>query len=93
MEQVFIELAKRYEVMQEEMDKVRDALEVAMKELGVDKMIQDPETMMVYKVVKPKGTFMYYRDLDYKRTAAPGESGGTVLSKKEATEAGFVLYK
>ena len=93
MEQVFIDLAKRMEKLSDEMQVVRDGLEVAMKELGVGKMVQDPETMAVYKVIEPMGTFTYFRKIDYKRTALEGEKGGTVLAKKEATEAGFVLSK
>jgi hypothetical protein len=41
-------------------------------------------------VVKPKGTFTYFKDLDYVRTAQEGERAGT-LSKKEAESLGFAL--
>jgi hypothetical protein len=85
----FIELAKQYEKARAEVDALRDDLNAAMLALGYDKYAQDPETGAVYKTVKPNGTFIYYRDIDYKRTALDGERGGTVLSKKEAQEAGF----
>lgn len=85
----FIELAKQYERARTEIDAIRDELQVAMLAMGYDKYAQDPETGAVYKTVKPNGTFIYYRDIDYKRTALDGERGGTVLSKKEAQEAGF----
>lgn len=88
-EEVFIDLAKQYERVSQERDAIRDELNVAMLALGYDKYAQDPETRAVYKTVKPNGTFVYYRDIDYKRTALDGERGGTVLSKKEAQEAGF----
>ncbi len=90
-EQQFIDLAKRYEKARAEVDALRDELNAAMLSLGYDKYAQDSETGAVYKTVKPNGTFTYYRDIDYKRTALDGERGGTVLSKKEAQEAGFIL--
>lgn len=89
----FLSLAKEYEATQEKINEIREKLNEKMEILGIDSYIQDPDTLLVYKVVKPTGTFMYYRDLDYKRTAKEGERGGTVLSKKEAEEAGFVLKK
>lgn len=87
----FIELAKKYEKQSEELDKTREELAAVMTDLGVGTYVQDPVTNAVYKVVEPNGTFMYYRKIDYKRTALDGERGGTVLSKKEAQEAGFIL--
>ena len=90
-EQRFIDLAKRHEDLQAEMNLLREDMTAAMLDLGVDKYAQDPETMAVYKIIKPLGAFTYYRDIDYKRTALDGERGGTVLSKKEAEEAGFIL--
>ena len=92
-EQAFIELAKKMEKQAEEMNATREALNAAMAELGLNTYAQDQETGAVYKVIKPLGTFTYYRDIDYKRTALEGERGGTVLSKKEAEEAGFALKK
>lgn len=92
-EQEFINLAKTYEKLSEELDTVREELTVAMVALGVDKYAQDDETGAVYKTVKPNGTFVAFRDIGYKRTNLEGEKGGggTVLSKKEAQEAGFNL--
>lgn len=90
-EQRLIEAAKSYEEKIEALNAAREELTSALTEMGVDKYAQDPETKVVYKVIKPTGTFTYYRDIDYKRTAKEGERGGTVLSKKEAQEAGFTL--
>lgn len=92
MQGKFLELAKKSEELSEELGKVREELTTTMLELGLDSYVQDPETLLTYKIVKPNGTFMYYRDVDYKRTAKEGERAGT-LSKKEAEEAGFVLKK
>lgn len=89
----FVELAKKMEAQQKELNATRDALTAVMTELGIDTYVQDPETLAVYKIVEPNGTFTYYRKIDYKRTALEGERGGTVLSKKEAEEAGFSVKK
>jgi hypothetical protein len=92
-EKKFLETAKYLEQLSEKKEEVRAELEGLMKTMGEGAYVQDPETLVVYKVIKPNGTFIYFRDLDYKRTALEGERGGTVLSKKEAEEAGFVLKK
>lgn len=89
----FIKSVKELEKSYETYQKQREELEAIMKEIGVDQYIQDPETLVVYKTIVPNGTFVSFRPIDYKRTALPGERGGTVLSKKEAEEAGFVLSK
>lgn len=52
-------------------------------------MVQDTEGT-VYKIVKPTGTFIFFREIDYARTRRNGEKQGT-LSLTEAKEAGFVL--
>lgn len=87
----FLELAKQFEKASDEFNALRERLITAMIRLGVDQYVQDPETKAVYKIIKPAGTFVPFREIDYKRTALEGERGGTVLSKKEATEAGFIL--
>lgn len=90
-EETFIKLAKEYETQKDLAETIREELEVAMLALGYDKYAQDPETGAVYKTIKPDGTFVAYRKIAFKRTALEGERGGTVLSKKEAEEAGFTL--
>lgn len=88
----FFELAIRYEKLSEEMNQVREEMEVIMNMLGVNSYHQDPETQLVYKVVEPSGTFIYFRKIDFRRTNRLGENrGGSALSKKEATEAGFTI--
>jgi hypothetical protein len=89
----FVRLAAKYEAIKDELDDTREKLQSVMKEVGLDTYTQDPNTLLVYKIHKPNGTFMYYRDIDFKRTAKEGEKGGTVLSKKEAEEAGFTLKR
>lgn len=95
MSNKFLELAKKSEELQAELSKVNEELLNEMKGMEVGKLIQDPETLAVYKVYVPNGTFISYKPLDYKRTNLEGEKGGgpSVLAKKEAEEAGFVLKK
>lgn len=88
----FLETVKYYEELKVKMDEVRTELNTLMVELGTGTTFQDPLTLAVYRVVKPNGTFVYYKDLDYVRTALEGERAGT-LSKKEAESLGFVLKK
>jgi len=89
----FIAAAKYYELQEAKLKEAKSELEGLMNELGVGTYIQDPDTTAVYKVVKPTGTFIFYKEIDYKRTALEGEKGGNVLAKKEAEEQGFVVRK
>lgn len=89
----FVELAKETERLHDELQAKFEELNKVMTELGIDTYAQDPVTLAVYKIIKPNGTFVAFRDIGYKRTALEGERGGTVLAKKEAEEAGFVLKK
>jgi hypothetical protein len=91
----FLELAKKSEKLQEELTKLNEELQIEMKTLAVGQYVQDPETLAVYKIIVPTGTFVSFKPLDYKRTNIEGEKGGgpSVLAKKEAEEAGFVLKK
>jgi hypothetical protein len=91
-EMMFIRLAKEIEAEQKLINAKRDLLTTVMQEIGVGQYVQDASTSTVYKMVKPTGTFMYFRDIDYTRTALEGERAGT-LSKKEAEEAGFAVLK
>lgn len=95
MSSKFLELAKKSEKLIEELKKTQEELDAEMKLIGIDTYLQDPETLAVYKIVEPTGTFMSYKKIDYKRTNLEGEKGGgpSVLAKKEAEEAGFVLKK
>jgi hypothetical protein len=89
----FIQAAQEHEELKEKYVANCEKLEAIMKEIGYDKYVQDPVSLTVYKIHKPGGTFFYYKDIDYKRTAKEGERGGMVLSKKEAEEAGYILKK
>lgn len=87
-----IELSNKYEKIKDELNAVGLELGIVLNQLELNTYFQDLETLAVYKIVKPKGTFVAYKDVDYVRTAFESESRGS-LSKKEAEEAGFSLKK
>lgn len=91
-EELFLTLAQAIETKQKEINGLREELTSVMQEIGVGSYVQDANTTTVYKIVKPSGTFTYFRDVDYTRTALEGERAGS-LSKKEAEEAGFSILK
>jgi hypothetical protein len=91
LKEKFLMLAKQLEEQIDALNKTREELTQTMTELQIGTYIQDPDTLAVYKIVEPNGTFTYYRKIDYKRTALEGEKGGNPLSKKEALEVGFIL--
>lgn len=86
-------LAGEIENIKEQLRQKQEQLEQVLLALGVDTYYQDPINNVVYKVYKPSGTFVSYKNLDFKRTNLPGETGGgsSVLSKKEAQEKGFAV--
>ena len=86
----FINDVKFYEELKRKMEEVREDLDKQMFDLGIGNYIQDPATLTVYKIVKPSGTFISFKEISYVRTSEGDEKKGT-LSKKEAEGAGFVL--
>lgn len=89
----FLTLAKKFEALREELKAVGEEMNQVMESIGIGSaLFQDPETMAVYRVIEPKGTFVEYRKIGYQRTALEGEARGDV-SKKDAEAAGFVLKK
>ena len=88
----FLELAKRYEELTEEMKTLKPELQALMTEIKVGTMFQDPTTLLVYQIQLPKGRYVYFEPIDYVRTKKDTEKSGD-LSKKAAEEAGFVLSK
>jgi hypothetical protein len=90
MSQKFIDLAVQMESLEDQIGKLREELNQEMLSVGIGQYIQDPVTRLVYKIVEPKGTFVYYKKIDYVRTAKELERSGT-LSAKDAEKAGFKL--
>lgn len=91
-EQAFLVVAKQYEELKDQLTVKSDELQELLRGLNLGEYVQDPETGLVYKIVKPTGRFVYYNDREYIRTAKADERAGS-LSKKEAEEAGFTLPK
>ena len=87
------QLAGEIESLKTQLKYKQGQLEEVLVRLGLDTYHQDPINGVVYKVYRPEGTFISFKSIDIKRTALPGETGGVVLSKKEAQEQGFVLSK
>lgn len=87
-----IRLAKAKEAITEQYKKASQDLEQALQDVGVDKFIQDPESLVVYQVVRPKGRYVVFAEIDYQRSRLPGEKSGD-LSNSRAEEAGFVTWE
>lgn len=81
------------DLRKKEIDSFYEELEKALAdvaaEIGVNSYFQASDGT-VFKVVKPTGTFVSFRDLGYNRTKREGEDRGT-LSVKEAQAAGFKI--
>ena len=76
-----------------EIEKYYEDLEQAIKDVeaenGINSYFQGSDGV-VYKIVKPTGTFVSYKDLNYVRTKRADEARGS-LSAKEATAQGFTV--
>ena len=88
----FLEISKRLEILREEVKALKPTLEELMLEIGVGSMFQDTETMLVYLIEEPTGTFITFDKVAYKRTKKVGEVKGS-LSKSDAEAAGFTVIK
>jgi len=85
----FVELANKREALKEELKNTKEEMEQLMNDLGVGAAFQSAEGL-VYKIEKPKGTFISFDTIGYVRTKRADEKRGS-LAKKEAQELGFVL--
>lgn len=88
--QTFLDLVVKLETAETLVQNLKDQLVKEMELVGVGSYVQDPLSLLVHRIVEPKGAFIYYPRISYVRTAKPEERSGT-LSKKEAQEAGFIL--
>jgi len=87
-EEKFLKLVKEREELKERLKANKEELTPVLEEIGLDTYLQD-ESGLVYKVCVPKGTFITFDHIGYKRSRRKGESGGQYLSKSECQEAGF----
>jgi CRISPR/Cas system-associated protein Csx1 len=86
----FLNAVKMRENFIEALKKVNQNLESLMLEIGLNQYIQDPDTLVVHKIVTPKGQFIEFKKIDYVRTRKEGENSGD-LSMSEAMDVGFDL--
>lgn len=87
-----IELSGKYEALKEEMRVIKELMTAQMEIIGENNYFQDPNNKVVYRIIKPRGTFVNFDHLSYVRTRKVGELKGS-LSIKEAQERGFVVAK
>lgn len=86
-QQKLIQLDLRKKEIDSFYEELEKALSDVASEIGLNSYFQSSDGT-VYKIVKPTGTFVSFRDLGYNRTKREGEERGT-LSVKEAQSAGF----
>lgn len=86
----FIELSKQLESLKTQMKELAPVMEELLLELGEGAFFQDPTDNVVFKVIKPKGTFISFKTIDYHRTKRGEEKKGN-LSMKDAKDAGYTL--
>ena len=89
----FLEMSKEYETLKAKMKEMKPVMHSLLKEIGLDTYFQDPVTSAVYKVEVPKGTFISFDEICYKRTKLGEESSSGKLAKKEAKDQGFEVSK
>jgi hypothetical protein len=89
----FIALCKVKEAVIENLKRVGEQLDAAMAELGEGAWVQDPESLVVYHVTRPKIKVVVIPELEYLRTLAEGEEGRSDISEERVEAAGFVTKK
>jgi len=91
LENKFLELAEKREAAKQVLKDTQEEFDQLMQDIGVGSMFQDAGGV-VYQIEVPKGSFISYPQIGYKRTRGKEgdpSSGGTFLGKKEAKENGF----
>jgi hypothetical protein len=87
LEQTVITLSLQKEKLKKEMEEINSKLEESLKSLGLGHMFQS-EDGTVFRVSKPTGTYISFREIDYDRTRREGEKSGS-LSLTDARNAGY----
>jgi hypothetical protein len=88
-EQKFEETAEKLEALKEQQKELYAELDVLYEGAKLGVMFQGSNGC-VYRVIEPKGEYVYFRKFSYERTKKSHEKAGT-LAKKTAEEAGFIL--
>lgn len=82
-----VTLSLEKEKLKKQMEELNKNLEEALKNLGVGYVFQ-AEDGTVFRVSKPTGAFITFREIDYDRTRREGEKSGS-MSLTDARNAGF----
>jgi hypothetical protein len=89
IQESLVRLVEYKEALKAQMKDTDVQLEAVLKTLGLNYSFQAPDGV-VYKVTKPTGTYISFKEIDYARTRKVGEAKGS-LSKTEAKELGYVI--
>lgn len=87
LEETLITLSLQKEKLKKEMEETNAKLDEVLKGLGLGHMFQAQDGT-VFRVSKPTGTYISFREIDYDRTRREGEKSGS-LSLTDARNAGF----
>lgn len=87
LEESLVNLSLQKERLKKEMEETNSKLDEVLKGLGLGHMFQAPDGT-VFRVSKPTGTYISFREIDYDRTRREGEKSGS-LSLTDARNAGF----
>lgn len=87
LEETLVTLSLQKERLKKEMEDINSKLDEVLKGLGLGHMFQAQDGT-VFRVSKPAGTFITFREIDYDRTRREGEKSGS-LSLTDARNAGF----
>jgi len=82
-----VNLSLQKEKLRKEMEELNKNLEDSLRNLGMGHIFQ-AEDGTVFRVSKPAGTFISFRDIDYDRTRREGEKSGS-MSLTDARAAGY----
>lgn len=89
LEKKLVELAEKKEALKNQLKELEPELEKTMTALGYNHAFQ-ASNGLVYKITKPSGTYISFKEIDYVRTKKATETKGS-LSKTEAKELGFTV--
>jgi len=84
----FLRLVEEFEQLKEKMKALKPKMHELLEQIGPNSYFQG--NGLVYKVVRPEGTFISFDKIGYVRTKKPTEKRGS-LSAKEAKENGFTV--
>ena len=82
----FLKMVEKYEQLKDAMKELKVKMHESLEKIGPNSYFQG--NGVVFKVVRPEGTFISFDKIGYVRTKKPTEKRGS-LSVKEAKEAGF----